>query len=174
MAQGISITLEGSKELEKALAFALAAGRDAVLDGIAETGRQGARIMQVEASSVLNLSRPEDWGVWELSQDGRTATIGPARSLGDVPIFMEFGTEPHTIVPKNAKALRFEVGGEVVFAMKVNHPGTKPYFFVSKTAEKLRPVYLNNMAEALSASLVGFDARAGRFRSRSSGRFVQG
>lgn len=38
----------------------------------------------------------------------------------------EYGgrTSPHVIVPVNAKALRFMVGGKVVFAKKVNHPGS--------------------------------------------------
>ncbi|MEU1550199.1 hypothetical protein [Nocardia sp. NPDC005745] len=33
------------------------------------------------------------------------------------------GTRPHEIRPLNAKALRFEVGGRVVFARRVWHPG---------------------------------------------------
>lgn len=39
------------------------------------------------------------------------------------------GQPPHEIVPKTAKALRFEVNGQVVFAKRVKHPGTagNPY-----------------------------------------------
>jgi len=39
----------------------------------------------------------------------------------------EYGgqTSPHLIVPRNAKALHFMVGGQSVFAMWVNHPGSK-------------------------------------------------
>ena len=39
----------------------------------------------------------------------------------------EYGgqTKPHVIFPKNMKALRFMLGGVVVFAAKVNHPGSK-------------------------------------------------
>jgi len=35
----------------------------------------------------------------------------------------EIGMAPTVIRPKNAKALRFEIGGKVIFAKKVNHPG---------------------------------------------------
>jgi hypothetical protein len=39
----------------------------------------------------------------------------------------EFGgtTKPHVIEPRNAKALRFIIGGRVVFARRVHHPGSR-------------------------------------------------
>jgi len=40
--------------------------------------------------------------------------------------FHHDGTNPHVIRPVRAKMLRFTVGGAVVFARVVNHPGTKP------------------------------------------------
>jgi hypothetical protein len=45
--------------------------------------------------------------------------------------FLEHGTKAHVIRPKFKKALRFRVGGQPVFARKVNHPGTRPYYFLS-------------------------------------------
>lgn len=36
------------------------------------------------------------------------------------------GTGPHPIRPVFAKVLRFKVGGTVVFARHVEHPGTRP------------------------------------------------
>lgn len=43
------------------------------------------------------------------------------------------GTRPHIIRPRNASALMFTVNGRVVFAAKVNHPGTRanPYLLRS-------------------------------------------
>jgi hypothetical protein len=38
--------------------------------------------------------------------------------------FEHDGTEPHVIRPRSRKALRFPAGGKIVFATKVNHPGT--------------------------------------------------
>jgi hypothetical protein len=47
--------------------------------------------------------------------------------------FVEYGTKPHVILPRNAKFLRFVVrGGGVVFARKVNHPGTRGFRFLHK------------------------------------------
>lgn len=67
---------------------------------------------------------------------------------GGAAAFLEYGTRPHTITPKAAKALRFaaspggarlsgapRVGAAVVFAKVVHHPGTKPYPFMIPGAE---------------------------------------
>jgi len=42
-------------------------------------------------------------------------------------VFLEWGTRPHKIRARKARALRFAVGGKVLFRKSVNHPGTKPY-----------------------------------------------
>lgn len=49
---------------------------------------------------------------------------------------MEYGSAAHIIEPVKAKALRWYEGGASVFAKRVKHPGTKPYAFVRKTAQK--------------------------------------
>lgn len=53
--------------------------------------------------------------------------IGPTT---DYAAYVEYGTKPHEIRPKNKKALRFRMGNTLVFAKKVNHPGTKAQPFV--------------------------------------------
>jgi hypothetical protein len=40
------------------------------------------------------------------------------------------GTRPHVIRPVRARALRFTIGGQVVYAKAVMHPGTKPNDFL--------------------------------------------
>ena len=37
--------------------------------------------------------------------------------------WVNFGTRPHVIMPKNRRALRWSAGGRFFFAGKVNHPG---------------------------------------------------
>jgi phage gpG-like protein len=55
--------------------------------------------------------------------------VGRVFSSGDVKYaaIHEFGgqTPAHIIVPNQAKALAFMVGGELRFAARVNHPGSK-------------------------------------------------
>lgn len=42
------------------------------------------------------------------------------------------GSRPHVIRPRRAQVLRFRVGGQVVFARVVNHPGTRGTHFLDK------------------------------------------
>lgn len=52
---------------------------------------------------------------------------------------VEFGTAPHVIFPKSAKALKFKSGNETVFAKSVNHPGTDPQPFIRRTLQLKLP-----------------------------------
>ncbi len=45
-------------------------------------------------------------------------------------IYVISGTRPHIIRPVRAQALRFTVGGRVVFAKIVHHPGTRANNFL--------------------------------------------
>lgn len=47
------------------------------------------------------------------------------------------GTRPHIIRPKNAKTLRFKVGGRVVYAKVVHHPGTRPRPFLDRALNEV-------------------------------------
>lgn len=60
------------------------------------------------------------------------AEVGPTVPYA---VYVAEGTRPHTIQPVNASALRFEVGGKIVFTRLIRHPGTKPHPFLQETAE---------------------------------------
>ena len=47
------------------------------------------------------------------------------------------GTRPHQIRPRRAQVLRFNVGGRVVFARVVNHPGTRPRPFLDRALREV-------------------------------------
>lgn len=51
--------------------------------------------------------------------------------------FVNDGTKPHRIRPRNAKVLRFNVGGRTVFARVVNHPGTKAKPFLDRALREV-------------------------------------
>lgn len=49
-------------------------------------------------------------------------------------VFVEYGTRPHAIEPRRARVLRFVQAGQVRFAKRVWHPGTKPTHFMDDAA----------------------------------------
>lgn len=90
---------------------------------------------------------------------GNSIVIGP--DLGKAPYagYVEFGTGPHEIRPRNAKALRFTVGGQVVFARVVHHPGTRPAYYVAGAFQQWL-AQLGPMAATTGAQLITRGSRA--------------
>ncbi len=64
----------------------------------------------------------------------RTRNRGIVRLLNRKPYAaaIDKGARPHVIRARSAKALRFMGKGGVVFRRSVNHPGNKPYRFLSR------------------------------------------
>lgn len=84
---------------------------------------------------------------------GDSIVIGP--DMGQAPYagYVEFGTQPHEIRPKNAKALRFMIGSKVVYARVVHHPGTRAAHYVSGAFEQWLD-QLGPMAATTGAQLI--------------------
>lgn len=55
----------------------------------------------------------------------------------DYAEFVNDGTRPHVIRPRQAQVLRFTVGGRVVFARVVHHPGTRPNPFLDRAVREI-------------------------------------
>ena len=47
------------------------------------------------------------------------------------------GTRPHIIRPRRAQALRFRVGGRIVYARVVHHPGTRARPFLDRALREV-------------------------------------
>ena len=79
---------------------------------------------------------PVDSGYYRnnIGFDGKNKVIANADYSAD----LEYGTKPHVIQPKTAKALHFQSDGEDVFTKKVNHPGTKPNPVMRNAAHKVQ------------------------------------
>lgn len=111
----------------------------------AEVMREAEALMVAELREAAPLGETGDTRRGIDSAPGGSATV-PAFtvvSTGKGGEFVEDGTQPHEIVPRNAGALRFLAGsgrvsqpspnqrvatrgGGVVFAKRVMHPGTPP------------------------------------------------
>jgi hypothetical protein len=73
------------------------------------------------------------------SIDGRGRNIvGRLESAHPATIYVIKGTRPHIIRPVRAKALRFMVGGRVVYARIVRHPGNAPNDFLTRALRAAR------------------------------------
>jgi bacteriophage HK97-gp10 putative tail-component len=86
---------------------------------------------------------PVDTGRLRASIQGdyrRTWTLRPQFTVfSDVEYasMVNDGTRPHVIRPKNASVLRFEVGGRVVYARVVHHPGTRARPFLDRAVREV-------------------------------------
>jgi len=65
----------------------------------------------------------------KVTADGNTLII----SMLDYGLYVEFGTPPHIIKPKDKESLKFKAGGKQIFAKVVHHPGTRPQPFIRNT-----------------------------------------
>jgi len=81
---------------------------------------------------------------------GRMAIVGLRAHYAR---FLEFGTRPHEIRPRRARALRFVVGGRTVFASRVEHPGVRPRRFVQAVAEELGEQLGSIFEEAMARAI---------------------
>lgn len=67
-----------------------------------------------------------EWEVDEETLNGRVFTNNPYAA------FVEYGTRPHIIRPKEKQALKFKIGNENIFAKRVFHPGTSGQYFMRR------------------------------------------
>jgi hypothetical protein len=58
------------------------------------------------------------------------------------------GTPPHIIRAKDGGALRFQIGGQVVYAAFARHPGTKPNDFFSRALQAEQRRIEDEMSDA--------------------------
>lgn len=71
-----------------------------------------------------------------------TSTVSNGGLVGQVGTnvpyarYVEEGTGPHEIRPRNARVLAFKVGGKMIFAMSVQHPGSKGRFYMRRAFEQ--------------------------------------
>jgi len=82
---------------------------------------------------------------------GELSFIFGSRSPYAAPL--EYGSMPHFIIPRAARALRFEIDGETVFAKYVMHPGTAPQYIIHRAKkdnlDKIMQAIRDGVREAL-------------------------
>lgn len=136
----------------------------------------------LEARELLADLTPKDTGDtarrWQAILTSSTAAPGVVFNDSIVMVWIEYGTKPHVIVAKNAKALAFKAPaafavdsrtplyrtksgkltrevkkGELIFRKRVNHPGTKGQFIVRGNIGNIRKMLADNMALEIRRAL---------------------
>lgn len=104
------------------------------------------RELEIAARQVMNRAKvlaPVDTGRLRASiriESRRTFTLRSVFTVGsDVSYapMVHDGTRPHIIRPKRAQALRFRVGGRIVYAKVVHHPGTRARPFLDRALREV-------------------------------------
>jgi HK97 gp10 family phage protein len=136
-----------------------------IADALRQSGRQSeANSMEVLVNSANYMKAEMEMRVpvrtgrlrqsIQIRIEGNKVIIGPET---EYDAYVEFGTAPHEIRPKNKKALAFKSGGNTIIVKKVNHPGTKAQPYVRPAFEAWRArlgedVAKNNVKEIKDAA----------------------
>lgn len=90
-------------------------------DAPRRTGRMAGQISQQHMQS--------DFGRYLEGAAGVNPGTGGQRGYAGI---VTSGSRPHIIQARTAKALRFVVGGQVVYTRRVHHPGTRPNPYLTR------------------------------------------
>ena len=103
----------------------------------------------IRMQNELILAAPVDTGRLRNSIKVSADEDGIIIFMVDYAKFVEFGSPPHVIKPKDRKALRFKgsrKGKKFVFAKEVKHPGSRPNPFIRNTIQnKLRNIIIEEI-----------------------------
>jgi hypothetical protein len=99
--------------------------------------RRATRVQTVQQAYVRKrtgylLSTIRKQRSYKTSRPSVTVVAG-SRNI-DYTWYEDQGTRPHVILPRNKQFLRFvDKGGRIVFAKRVNHPGTTGSHFIERS-----------------------------------------
>lgn len=106
--------------------------------------------VSVELQNELRQACPVRTGLLRISIKVRPTEDGSGLIISMLHYgkYVEFGTNPYTITPKNKKALAFSVNGDPVVVARVRHPGIRPNPFIRTTIRtKLPKIILNELSK---------------------------
>lgn len=90
---------------------------------------------------------------------GFNPKVGPASATVEFTTRVPYadyvikGTPAHLIVPRNARVLRWQDGGQWVYRQRVNHPGARANPFPEKAVRPLIPVVSRKMRNLVINSM---------------------
>lgn len=111
------------------------------------------------SSKILKLLRhetPKDTG--ETSTEWRIKTQGDngfelTNGRGGIIKFLMDGVNPHKIEPKNKSVLVAKIGGSIIFAKFVNHPGYEPQMDEKMIFDKIKNIIIEESKKIIVKNL---------------------
>lgn len=89
-----------------------------------------------EKASKHNVTGKMERSVFHRFKNGE-GLVGVDLQKAPYALFVHFGTKPHTIEPKEKRALRFtSSSAKFIFSRKVNHPGYKGDLFLHESLQE--------------------------------------
>lgn len=155
----VSIKLDNAKELEqvfrRAPGIAMKEYKDSlerIATSMVETSMKYAPVNKGQYESTGLKGRRGSGG--NLRQSIRKFPYGSTgfivRVGAEYGVYVDQGTKPHVIVPRNSRYLVFKGrNGEWVRTRRVNHPGTKPTFFFTNAAAETERYANREMSAAM-------------------------
>lgn len=121
--------------------------------------RSWAAAVAPEATALMKAHAPFRTGAMRQGISSRIESAPESTSVvlystASYAPFVIGGTQPHTITPRNAQALRWTGPGGVSFAKSVNHPGTKANDFPEQAMTVATPMLLSRFSEAVQEAIV--------------------
>lgn len=107
------------------------------LRAIQQTFKPAGREWAEEAAEIMSHAVPVRSGRLQRSFRVKNASQRRASVAGHfTAFFIDAGTKAHEIKARKAPRLIFNVGGNTIFAKKVNHPATKAAPFRERSAQE--------------------------------------
>lgn len=131
MAARYTVTVEGLDRITANFARAEVIYKGALNRTLRRIGKVLVPILKSSGITPVRTGKLRSTTIFTIEggPDAQSMTIRQGARTIDGAFYGEFvreGTPPHIIRPRKAKALRFQIGDRVIFARKVNHPGTRP------------------------------------------------
>ena len=97
---------------------------------------QSANQILAEMEALVPVDTGKLRGSLQIRVETDRVTIGPNENIAPYGGYVEFGTKPHVIRPRNpGGVLVFKMNGMTVYAKKVNHPATQAQPYVRPAFE---------------------------------------
>jgi len=104
------------------------------------------RVQTGRLRASISRGAPGSMSRFESTADASIYYVGTNVSYG---VMWERGIAAHTVRPVNAKALRFTIGGEVLFRMSARIPAQAPRKFLEPALFEMRPTIITQLSAAL-------------------------